>query len=264
MPNYSEAPKINYLFSKNLRQYWSQDDLINLIYSKDFNPPRKPGYFYSNTGYVLMDKILTKAYKTPFKALLIDKIINPLQLKNTYYPVPEYPPEVLSRLVRGYGYNIYDNPELLGQDVTENNLSWAGAAGALVANSEDVIHWVEHLFIENKLLTKDQQQKMQQLVSLKTGLPITTTTEKDPQGFGLGIAQNYDAKIGRYWFYEGQTLGYRAIYIYVPCNKVIISTLFNSATNGENDHTRELMVQLYNYLLSKDEMLICGKNKMDT
>ncbi|ASQ47348.1 serine hydrolase domain-containing protein [Legionella clemsonensis] len=263
LPNYSDAPKINYFMSKNLRQYWSQDDLINLVYFKEFNPPRKPGFFYSNTGYILMDKILSKAYNTPFQTLIIDKIIHPLNLKNTFYPIPEYPANVLPRLVRGYSYNVYDNPELLGQDVTENNLSWAGAAGAIVANSEDVVHWVEHLFIENKLLTKAQQEKMQRLISTSSGLPISATTEQNPYGFGLGIIQGYDAKIGRYWFYEGETLGYRAVYMYVPCNRVIIATLFNSATNHDNDHSRELILKIYNHLLETDEMLICGQDKMD-
>ncbi|WED42751.1 serine hydrolase domain-containing protein [Legionella cardiaca] len=264
IPNYSNTPTFNYLASKELRHYWSQDDLINLVYFKDYNPPRKAGFFYSNTGYVLMDKILTKAYEMPFQNLIVEKIIKPLNLKNTYYPIPDYPAPVLARLARGYSYNVYDNPELLGQDVTQNNLSWAGAAGAVVANSEDVIHWINDLFIENKLLSDAQKEKMQQLISLSSGLPLPITSAKDPLGFGLGISQGYDQKIGRYWFYKGETLGYRALYIYVPCNQVIISALLNSATNEENDHSRELVLSLYNHLLTKDEMLICGKNEIET
>lgn len=261
IPNYSNAPKINYLMSKNLQQYWSQSDLIDLVYSKQFNPPRKPGYFYSNTGYVLMDMILSNKYKTPFQNLLTEKIITPLALKNTFYPVPNYPTEVMQRLVRGYSYNIYDNPELLGRDVTDNNLSWAGAAGAIVANSEDVINWIEHLFIGNKLLTPAQKEKMQTLISLSSATHIVNTSEEDPYGFGLGIVQAYDADMGHYWFYEGETLGYRALYIYVPCNQVIISALFNSATNGENDHAHELIQTLYKHILQQDHKLFCKQNK---
>lgn len=257
IPNYSEAPRINYLMSKNLRQYWSQPALINLVYSKQFNPPLKPGYFYSNTGYILMDMILSKAYNTTFKTLLLDKILTPLKLQNTFYPIPDYPVEVLQRLVRGYSFNVYDNPELLGQDVTENNLSWAGAAGALVANSEDVIHWIEHLFIDNKLLTPAQKKKMQTLISIPAGSPLTKTDTENPQGFGLGIVQIYDNKIGHYWRYMGETFGYRALYIYVPCNQVIISALFNSATNGENDQAHLLVEALYQQVLTQDNSLVC-------
>lgn len=260
IPNYSDAPRFNYLTSKNLRQYWSQSDLINLVYSTQFNPPLKPGYFYSNTGYALIDMILSKVYNTPFQNLLSDKILTPLKLQNTFYPLPDYPAEVLQRLVRGYSYNVYENPELLGQDVTENNLSWAGAAGALVANSEDVVHWIEHLFIDGKLLTPAQKKKMQTLIAIPTGSPLAKTDVKNPQGFGLGIVQIYDSKIGHYWRYEGQTLGYRALYIYVPCNQVIISALFNSATNGENDHAHLLVEVLYQQILKQDNTLICKES----
>ncbi|KTD17754.1 serine hydrolase domain-containing protein [Legionella jordanis] len=261
IPNYSDAPKINYLMSQNLRQFWNATDLLALVYPKNVNPPRKPGYFYSNTGYILIQLILEKIHQTPFQALITDKIIKPLDLKNTFYPVPEYPAEVSKRLVHGYSYNIYDNPELLGQDVTDNNLSWAGAAGAVVANSEDVIHWVYELFLGNKLLNAHQKEQMQTLVSLSSGLPLKITHSKEPYGFGLGIAQGFDAKIGHYWFYEGETLGYRAIYMYVPCNEIIISALFNSATNQENDHARELVQNIYHYLLQQNQLLICEKKE---
>ena len=257
IPNYSESPTMNYLFSKNLRHYWSQVDMINLVYPKKLNPPRKSGYFYSNTGYVLTDMMLSARYKMPFKQLLEDKIIKPAGLKNTYYPLPDYTSQQLQRMAHGYSWNIYDNPEFLGQDVTEMNLSWAGAAGGIIATSEDVLHWVEDLFINEQLLTNAEKNKMQQMISLDSGKPITSTDKENPRGFGLGIAQIYDEKIGHFWFYEGQTLGYRALYMYVPCNKVIVVALFNSATNGENDKAGKLLQAIYQQTLVENNALRC-------
>lgn len=257
IPNYSESPTMNYLFSKDLRHYWSQPDMINLAYPKKMNPPRKPGYFYSNTGYALMDMILTNQYKMPFKQLLMDRIIKPLALKNTWYPLPDYTSQQLQGKAHGYSWNIYGNPELLGQDVTETNLSWAGAAGGIIATSEDVLHWVEDLFISDRLLTKAEKHKMQQMISLDTGKRIATTDKDNPRGFGLGIAQIYDEKTGRFWFYEGETLGYRALYMYVPCNKVIIVALFNSATNHDNDKAGKLLQDIYRQTLLENSSLKC-------
>src|SRR5690606_30080749 len=128
---------------------------------------------------------------------------------------------------------------------------WAGAAGAIVANSEDVVRWVDNLFVGDKLLTEAEKRTMQTLVSTRDGKPISQTDKKHPQGFGLGIIEAYREPIGRYWFYEGETLGYRALYMYVPCNKVIIAALFNSATNGENDHAGELVQTLYQHVLEQ-------------
>lgn len=245
IPNYSNAPTINYLFSKNLRQNWKQKDLIALVYPQNNNPPRLDGFFYSNTGYVLMDVILSDLYKTPYDQLLTEKIIKPLGLKNTFYPVPDYPEAVLARMVRGYSYNIYDNPELLGRDVTQNNLSWAGAAGAIVANSSDVLNWVNELFIKDRLLTDAEKKTMQSMISLTTGKHIKQTDKNDPKAFALGISQGYEEAMGNYWFYEGKTLGYRALYMYSPATKVIIVVMFNSATNSENDKAGALIQQLY-------------------
>lgn len=257
IPNYSNAPKINYLMSQNLQQLWTPEALLALVYPVNNNPPRVTNFFYSNTGYVLLDMILTKAYQEPFDKLIATKTLKPLALNNTFYPVPTYPPEVLARLAHGYSYNIYDNPELLGQDVTENNLSWAGAAGALVSNSKDVVHWIEDLFINDKLLTPEQKAKMQHLISTTTNQPISHVSLKDPRGFGLGIVEAIDEKMGRYWFYEGQTLGYRAFYMYNPCNKVIIVALFNSSTNSENDHGGELLQQLFQQIKSQNKLPAC-------
>lgn len=257
LPNYSNSPKINYLFSQNLKQFWSKPELINLVYSSKFNPPLKSGYFYSNTGYILSAMILESRYKKTYKRLLLDKIITPLKLDHTFYPSPTFSAANFKRLAHGYNYNVYDNPELLGKDVTENNLSWAGAAGGLIANSEDVVRWVDALFSDEKFLSIKERSTLQQLVSLNTGKPIDETDEENPRGFGLGIIQAYDKELGHYWFYEGETLGYRALYLYSPCNKVIISTLFNSAVNSENDHAGILMKSLYQQLLSDRSDLRC-------
>lgn len=247
IPNYSDSATFNFTASHNLKKFWSQDEILNIVYSKDYNPPIKKGYFYSNTGYVLMDKILEKAHKKDLATQLQNKIIKPLNLKNTFYPVPSYPKEVLSRMVRGYSFNVYDNPELLGKDVTENNLSWAGAAGALLANSEDVVRWASHLFTDDNFLSPAQRKRMQTMISVATAKPITQVSKEDPRGFGLGIVQAYNKNLGLYWFYEGETLGYRAVYVYVPEKQIIISAMFNSATNPENDHAHELLMAIFNY-----------------
>lgn len=245
IPNYSNSPTMNYQFSKNLRYSWSHESLMALAYPKTGNPPRLSGYFYSNTGYVLMDMILSKQYHQPFPQLIRDHIFIPLKLQHMFYPLPEYPAGVMKQKVRGYSWNIYDNPELLGLDVTDANLSWAGAAGAIVANSAAVLSWVNHLFIEDKLLSKSEKRTMQSMISITTGKSVSQTDKDNPKAFGLGISQGYDEQIGRYWFYEGKTLGYRAIYMCKPEEKFIIVALFNSATNAENDHVGELIQKLY-------------------
>ena len=262
IPNYSNSPKMNYLISQNIKQFWATKSLIDLTYPKDNAPPLQSGYFYSNTGYALMEIILVAKYQKPFKQLLMEKILKPLNLMNTFYPIPDYSAKESKRMLHGYAYNVYDNPELLGQDVTACNLSWAGAAGGIIATAEDIIHWVDELFNKNELLTGAQQEQMQQLISLSDGRPLKKVGAENLNGFALGIAAGYAKEIGDYWFYEGQTLGYRALYMYVPCNKVIVVAIFNSATNGDNDHSGPFIQSVYAQLMKLNPKLMC-KQKPD-
>lgn len=250
LPNYSDTPTWNYKESKDISRIWSNKQLIAFAYPrKQFMPPLKQGYYYTNTGYILADMMLEKASKQKFKKLLIEKIITPLALTNTFYSIPKMSATVRKRLAHGYGYNQFENPELLGKDLVKNNLSWAAAAGGLVATPSDVIKWVQALFINDKLFSDTERQQMQQLVSQKTGKPIANVTKDDPRGFALGLVSAYDPNLGQFWFYEGETLGYRAIYMYKPCNKIIIAATLNSGTNSENDHISKLIQGLYQAIL---------------
>lgn len=258
LPNYSDSATFNYLDSQTLTTIWNDLDLIAIVYPpEDLNPPLRKGYMYTNTGYVLASLIIESLTNNNFKASLQSELLEPLNLSSSFYPISEYSDEAQGRMASAYAYNQYDNPEILGKNVKTNNLTWAGAAGGIVSNPEDIIKWVKEIFIGNKILNAKQKQKMQALVSLKTGKPITTTTAEDPRGFSLGLIQAYNDKIGRYWFYQGETLGFRALYMYMPCNKIIIATTINSATNGENDHAGVLVQKVYGAILQKYPQYQC-------
>ena len=259
LPNYSDTATVNYLMAQDLTRFWTESELISTVYPQNVDPapPLKSGYFYSNTAYILSGMILEKQYQQPLKTLLENYIFKSHSLHNTFYPVPDYPEAVKQRLVHGYNYNNYDSPELTGQDVTTNNLSWAGAAGAIVANSEDLVKWIRLLFVENELLDAKQKAKLQQIASIKTGKAIAETTAEDNRGFGLGVVQGYDSGLGRYWFYEGETLGYRAVYFYLPCQKMIVTTLVNSSVADSNDHAGQLTKEIYQVMAKANPQNSC-------
>jgi D-alanyl-D-alanine carboxypeptidase len=259
LPNYTDSPTMNYRVTQDLTALWSDRQLIDIVYPRDLplSPPLKTGYFYSNTAYILSGMVLEQQFGQPYKQLLEKYLIKPYALTQTFYPIPDYPPEVKKRLARGYSFNNYGNPELTGQDVTDNNLSWAGAAGAIVANSEDIIRWVKVLLGGDRLLNLKQQDKLRQLVSLQSGKNIDQITPEDPKGFGLGVVQSYQADLGRFWFYEGETLGYRALYLYFPCNQTVVSVAMNSAVDDSNDAIGKLAEAIYKASLKEYPQNTC-------
>lgn len=258
LPNYSDTPLFNVEIYNDTKRVWSAADLINFVYPNgNFSPPLKKGYFYSNTGYVLADMIIEKTTKNSFQQEITNRTIKPAELNNTFYPVPTIDKSILERQARGYNYNQYDNPVLVGEDVTDFNLSWAGAAGAILSTSEDIIKWTQALFTTNKILDDHQKHELTTLNSIDSGKPMTQTDAKHPKGFGLGVSQAFHKDMGRIWFYEGETLGFRALFLYKICNGVVISTIFNSATNAENDHAGDLMQKIYQLIITQHPELNC-------
>ena len=246
LPNYSDTPLFNVDVAKTPQKPHTTQEIIAYVYPKEVNPPLRSGYFYSNTGYVLSDMVVEKVTGNSFKQELENRIIKPCGLVNTFYPLPTFSSEELSRMAHGYQYNIYDNPELVGKDVTLTNMTWAGAAGALLSTTEDVVKWVQALFT-GTLLDPSQKQKLLAIHSLQSGKPIAAVTKDDPEGFGLGVVQSYGKGdvTTPFWFYEGQTLGFRALYMYIPASNIIIACAFNSSPDGQNDHAHELLMRVY-------------------
>lgn len=260
LPNYSDTPLLNTQIYYNLSRIWTDKELLATVYPQPaFSPPLKSGFFYTNTGYILSALIAQQAGKDTFANQLTGRTIRLANLNNTFYVLKTPEAKTQTRLAHGYNYNQYDNPAMVGKDIYEGNLSWAAAAGGIISNTQDMVKWVKALFIDNKILDETQKNKLMSLISQSSGKAIAATSVGDPRGFGLGVAQAAVSQgdLGRFWYYEGKTLGFRAVYWYKVCNGVIISAAFNSATNDENDHVGILFEKAYQLVLTQYPQLHC-------
>jgi len=117
---------------------------------------------------------------------------------------------------------------LIGKDMRTGNLSWAGAAGAIISNPRDLALWIRALF-DKRVIPAKQLEEMTTLVSNKTGLPLSEVSADEPGGFGLGLGRFHRKELGgAYWFYEGETLGFRTIFAYWPQDDLLITGSVNS------------------------------------
>jgi D-alanyl-D-alanine carboxypeptidase len=225
IPSYDNTPAFLRAFVTDPHRYFSARNLVS--YAVGGEPTH--GYSYSNTNYVLGEMIIEKVTHDSYAHQLRRRIIHPLGLRDMHYRTDRYPARITQREPAGYFFNT-DLPilsPLLGHDVSRTTLSWTRGAGGIISTTHDMTVW-EHALYHGRLLPARQQRELRSLVSSATGKPIRRTTSSDPQGFALGIAQLFDPTLGRVWFYEGETLGFRTLHVYLPASGVIFAVALNS------------------------------------
>jgi D-alanyl-D-alanine carboxypeptidase len=231
-------------YTANPYGYLSPKQLIALV---DPNVPLTRGWHYTNTDYLLLELIIEKASGRTYADLVTDDLIARARLGAAYFRGNLYPVSLLDRTVDGY-YYISPNPKIwepfLGKSVRDYSLSYAAAAGGVVASPHDLASWVHDLYRGN-ILEQAQRVELQSLVSTKTGKSIEHVTAQDPVGFGFGVEAIYGGTVGTIWAYEGETLGYRTLYLYFPTDDITITVAVNSAVRPALDKTTNLAAAIY-------------------
>jgi D-alanyl-D-alanine carboxypeptidase len=90
-----------------------------------------------------------------------------------------------------------------------------------------------------------QQKEWMQLISTKTGEPIAMVSEDDPGGFSLGLAKRILGPLGAQWFYEGSSLGYRTLYVWIADEDLMITVQTNSQPPEGTDKIGDAVNALY-------------------
>lgn len=246
IPNYSADPEFEKAADKNMYRVWTDEQLLAYAHPEQpikRNPERL--FEYSNSNYILAALVIEKITNDSFANQLAVRILNnpKVSLNNTYYPAGPNGATILKsisdRMVHGYYFDEKTNKVV---DTFNNDLSWAGAAGALVANTENVLQWVQALYHGTLIpapYREDSLSEMESVVSLKTGKPIAVVNEQDPGGFGLGVASYYDKESKQaFWVYQGSTLGFRVMYFWNPCNDVTTVVALNSKAAEGNVNSK--------------------------
>jgi len=253
IPDYDDAPFFLKATASRPNRLWTPAQLIAFVdpvYGRALPPTR--GWSYSNTNYLLAQLIIERATGHSYADEITRRFLaGNIGLRETYYRADTYPKSVTSRMVSGYFFNSSPGlavlRPLLGRDVKDDSLSWAQGAGGMVSAPEDLARWVRALY-EGDMLAPAQRRELMSIVSQKTGMPITTTTSQNPRGFGLAVAQSTSPALGTYWFYEGETFGYRTLYAWLPKSDAVIAIGLNSTPSETEDHIAKLLESVYSVL----------------
>ena len=249
--DYTEDDAFKKSILNNPSQQWSNLDLINIAanHPDDFAPGQ--GWKYSNTDYILAGLIINVVTGKTVKQVMQERLIGltNYHLWNTYYSDHNYPSDIVKRTVHGYA----DINGVL-QDVTSPNMSWGGAAGAMLSNTNNITLWIRALF-SGQALKSQQLTEMQSLMCMDAsyncvpGQPVTTQVG----GYGLGLAEENDSHYGVVWYYEGETWGYLVYYVWIPSYDTVITVAADKAGDVEG-HLYYVVADMLNILYNSPQL----------
>ena len=256
IPNYSETEWMSRAWADEPMRALTLKELVDAAYPSAGNQlPATKGWHYSNTNYALAGMIAEKATGKSFRDLVHEMVIEPQVLTSTFYEASTYPKEVTERMAHGYFESKacadYQpdckeswNLPLIGRDVRDLSVSWMQSAGGGVASARDVDRWMRAVF-GGKVVPPAQQKEWEELVSTKTGEPISAVSKDDPGGFSLGLAKKILGPLGAQWFYEGESLGYRTLYVWIADQNLMITVQTNSQPPEGTDKLGEAVNAIY-------------------
>lgn len=193
----------DYYSKKN--NVFSKDEILRLINLG--KPDFKPGedISYSNSNYILLGYIIENVTGKSFEENLKQRIINQLNLKNTYYETSES-----EYHKRNISY-LYNGEKWLKE--TDTHPSFTLSAGAVVSTAEDITNLMDALF-NGKLVSKNSLAQME-------------TVNTKAFGYGLQIAPFYK-KTG--YGHTGRIDEFHSTVSYFPDDKLSLVILSNGNT----------------------------------
>jgi D-alanyl-D-alanine carboxypeptidase len=208
----------NYLDYNTQKQ--SEEQMVE-IFSKagsDFQPNSKADY--SNSNYVLLSYILQKIYKEPYGQILQEKIIKPLNLKNTYFGGA-------IDLTENEGYSYRYNGNWEKQSETDTSIPMG--AGGIVSNPTDLLIFINAL-LNGKIIS---EQNLDTMKTIK-------------EGYGLGLFQMpFDKKTA--YGHTGGIDGFNSAFGFFPNENVG----FAMTSNGANYDTNNILIAMLSIIFDK-------------
>ena len=188
----------------NPNKKWNQEELLQFVYGQ--NPLFAPGdtAIYSNTNTILVTMVMESATGRKHADLLHEKIIQPLQLTNTYYqPHDELP----NSMAQGY-FDLYNNNTMVN---VSNLVTGSGNGyGGIYSNIFDLYTFIDAVLVKKTFLTAHSLSIME-----------TYGKSDGSNRYGYGIMKKFiergnDAGIG----HSGRDLGYTCNLFYFPSKNV--------------------------------------------
>jgi D-alanyl-D-alanine carboxypeptidase len=244
--NYTDAPEISASLDKDPTKVWTPDEVLSIAFKHPPYFPPGTDFHYSNTNYALLGLIAEEREQgKPLARILQDRLFGPLGMNDTALPAStsntlpdpyshgymygsssfalvdqDYPPDIQAAARAG---------TLKPNDDTNQNPSYASAAGGVISTAKDVVTWMQAL-VGGKVFNGDYQQRW--LDSLQPEDP----SKPHGQQYGYGITQMQFGPNPLY-FHGGEMPGYNSFMGYDPANRVTLVVWTNLPVSPDGKPT---------------------------
>ncbi len=225
---YSDARHRREILASPQRR-WKVSELLDRAAAQPRSGAPGQRHAYSNTNYNLLGLALEQATGKPWRAVVRERVIQPLHLGHTSLPQPGHVP---SGRDIAHGYELVNGRP---RDLTAVDSSMAGAAGgnALLTTTKDLSRFLRALLAGKLFQRQDTLEEMRTFVA----------AEKNPNGlvgYGLGLERYVLPGGVEILGHMGTAAGYRAYMFHLPAHDIDIAMV----TNTPGDPTPVLMPAL--------------------
>ncbi|MFG3510438.1 serine hydrolase domain-containing protein [Streptomyces sp. NPDC047821] len=205
-------------FESVRNRVFTYQELVDLSLAEPRTTEPGVAYKYSNANFVVVGMLIEKITGKPVNQEYQRRIIKPLGLRNTSYVHPD-------TRIQGLHARGYLHPDEAGAalvDSTEQTVSWAQSAGAVVSSPADL----------NTFMTALMRGRLLSPRTLEAMTTVTPTDAANTRFYGLGL-RRYDLSCGAQVFgHTGTVQGYYTYAFATRDGRRSLSAMANTSNRG--------------------------------
>jgi CubicO group peptidase (beta-lactamase class C family) len=194
----------------------------------DFEPGTR--FSYSNTGYILLGRVVERTAFMPLGIFLRNRIFEPLGMGHAWFE----PKEGMPGIAQGYASFDLGDPEPAEREAA----GWLGGAGGLYSSATDLALW-DLALMDGKVLKPESLRRM---------VTPRTLTNGRSTGYGCGLSMSL-VRNETVLSHGGEVNGFLAYNVMIPRTRSALILL----SNDQNVDLGELRQRLLEILVKTDE-----------
>ncbi|MFC9361476.1 serine hydrolase domain-containing protein [Rhodococcus sp. NPDC057014] len=249
--NYTSSPELAASLDSDPAKAWTPQEVLDIAFSRPPEFPPGTSYEYSNTNYALLGLVAEKAGGRPLPEQFQERLLGPLGLNQTSLPAAD-DTAIPDPYSHGYmygesAYALVDEPypadiqaaaragTLQPLDYTNQNSSYATAAGGAISTADNLAAWIRAL-VSGEVLNPEYQQQW------RDSLQPEDPDAPDGQQYGYGISYQRFGPNASMYYHGGELPGFNSFIGYDPDNDVTLVIWANLTLSPEGTTTANALL----------------------